>query len=173
MNTFSAHHNSIASADAFTPRNGMLVAARFSHDGQWYRARVRRCSDVLKTAEVIFIDYGNEETVSYKDIRDDKFKTMPPQAISAKLRWVLICSFLISNATPKVSLTCFQLITSTDKSRSIDSKSYVSAATSSLRWTLKTPTVLSICVFWIHLIQIPPFLRSTASTLISSLTDSL
>lgn len=100
MNAFSAHHNSIASTESLAPRNGMLVAARFSQDGQWYRARVRRCSEVLKTAEVIFIDYGNEETVSYKDIRnlDDKFKSMPPQAIPAKLRWVFTdFQFIASN----------------------------------------------------------------------------
>lgn len=52
---------------------------------------MRRCSHVLKTAEVVFIDYGNNETVSYGEIRplDNKFKTMPPQAIPAKLRCVL------------------------------------------------------------------------------------
>ncbi|TIB70609.1 transcription factor [Wallemia mellicola] len=90
MNEFTAHHKSISHSEPFAPRNGMLIAARFSQDNQWYRARVRRVSDVLKTAEVIFIDYGNEETVSYSDIRnlDDKFKTMPPQAIPAKLSFV-------------------------------------------------------------------------------------
>ena len=94
MNEFTAHHKSISHSEPFAPRNGMLIAARFSQDNQWYRARVRRVSDVLKTAEVIFIDYGNEETVSYSDIRnlDDKFKTMPPQAIPAKLSFVNLLS---------------------------------------------------------------------------------
>ncbi|EOR02095.1 nuclease domain-containing protein 1 [Wallemia ichthyophaga EXF-994] len=90
MNAFSAHYNTLTSNEPFSPSNGILVAARFSQDGQWYRARVRRCSHVLKTAEVVFIDYGNNETVSYGEIRplDNKFKTMPPQAIPAKLSFV-------------------------------------------------------------------------------------
>ena len=69
------------------PKSGDLVSAKFS-DGAWYRARVRRASPIKKEAEVTFIDYGNQDTVSFKDIRalDSKFRSLPDQAHDARLR---------------------------------------------------------------------------------------
>ena len=69
------------------PKSGDLVSAKFS-DGAWYRARVRRGSPIKKEAEVTFIDYGNQDTVSFKDIRalDSKFRSLPGQAHDARLR---------------------------------------------------------------------------------------
>jgi len=40
----------------FTPRSGDLVSAKFSQDGQWYRAKVRKSNPGKKEAEVIYID---------------------------------------------------------------------------------------------------------------------
>nr|VZI15325.1 unnamed protein product [Spirometra erinaceieuropaei] len=46
---------------SFAPKRGLLCAARFSVDNLWYRARVTRVAGKLVT--VVFIDFGNEETI--------------------------------------------------------------------------------------------------------------
>lgn len=90
MRDFSLHHKTVAVPPGFTPRGGDLVSAKFS-DGQWYRAKVRRASPIKKEAEVTFIDYGNQDTVSFSDIRplDPKFRSLPGQAHEARLRCVI------------------------------------------------------------------------------------
>lgn len=88
MHEFSLHHkNAPTSAAGFTPRAGELVSAKFS-DGAWYRAKIRRSSAIKKEAEVNFIDYGNQDTVSFANIRplDPKFRSLPGQAHEARLR---------------------------------------------------------------------------------------
>lgn len=88
MRDFSLHHRSpIASPPGFVPKNGELVSAKFS-DGAWYRAKIRRASAIKKEAEVTFIDYGNQDTVSFSNIRplDPKFRSLPGQAHDARLR---------------------------------------------------------------------------------------
>jgi staphylococcal nuclease domain-containing protein 1 len=87
MRDFSLHHRSVAAPPNFEPKAGELVSAKFS-DGSWYRAKVRRTSPIKKEAEVTFIDYGNQDTVSFKNIRplDPKFKSLPGQAQDARLR---------------------------------------------------------------------------------------
>ena len=87
MRDFSLHHKTVAPVTGFNPRGGDLVSAKFS-DGQWYRAKVRRASPIKKEAEVTFIDYGNQDTVSFANIRplDPKFRSLPGQAQDARLR---------------------------------------------------------------------------------------
>ncbi|KAI0356228.1 transcription factor [Trametes cingulata] len=89
MREFSLHHKTVAAPAGFVPKAGDLVSAKFS-DGQWYRARVRRSSPIKKEAEVTFIDYGNQDTVGFKDIRplDPKFRSLPGQAHDARLSFV-------------------------------------------------------------------------------------
>jgi staphylococcal nuclease domain-containing protein 1 len=47
---------------AYTPKKGDLCVARYSGDGEWYRARVEK---ILPDGEVavVFFDYGNRENV--------------------------------------------------------------------------------------------------------------
>lgn len=87
MRDFSLHHKTAAVTPGFIPKAGDLVSAKFS-DGSWYRAKIRRASPVKKEAEVTFIDYGNQDTVGFKDIRplDPKFRSLPGQAHDARLR---------------------------------------------------------------------------------------
>ena len=87
MHEFSLHHKQVIAPSSFNPKNGDLVSAKFS-DGSWYRARVRRASPMKKEAEVTFIDYGNQDTVAFKDIRplDAKFRSLSGQAHDARLR---------------------------------------------------------------------------------------
>ncbi len=91
MREFSQYHKTAAPVAGFVPRSGDLVSAKFS-DGAWYRAKVRRASAIKKEAEVTFIDYGNQSTVSFSDIRplDPRFRSLPGQAHDARLR----CDFL-------------------------------------------------------------------------------
>jgi staphylococcal nuclease domain-containing protein 1 len=87
MREFSLHHHSAATPAHFEPKSGDLVSAKFS-DGSWYRAKVRRSSPIKKEAEVTFIDYGNQDTVAFKNMRvlDPKFRSLPGQAQEARLR---------------------------------------------------------------------------------------
>ncbi|KAF8503095.1 hypothetical protein JB92DRAFT_3084279 [Gautieria morchelliformis] len=89
MHDFSLHHRTATAVPSFIPRNGDLVSARFS-DGSWYRAKVRKSSPGKKEAEVAFIDYGNQDTIGFKDIRplDPKFRSLPGQAHDARLSFV-------------------------------------------------------------------------------------
>ena len=90
MQDFSIHHRGAAASPTnFFPKAGELVSAKFS-DGSWYRAKVRRSSPLKKEAEVTFIDYGNQDTVAFKNIRplDPKFRSLPGQAQDARLRFV-------------------------------------------------------------------------------------
>ncbi|KAH9929310.1 transcription factor [Amylocystis lapponica] len=89
MRDFSLHHKSAPAAPGFAPKGGDLVSAKFS-DGSWYRAKVRRASPLKKEAEVTFIDYGNQDTVSFANIRplDAKFRSLPGQAHDARLSFI-------------------------------------------------------------------------------------
>lgn len=82
------------------PKAGDHVAARFSHDGEWYRARIRRNDRDAQTAEVQYIDYGNAETIPWSRLRplsQAQFSTqkLRPQAHDAVL------SFLSLPAAPE------------------------------------------------------------------------
>jgi len=92
MYDFSLHHRTAPPVPGFTPRGGELVSARFSGDGGWYRAKVRRSSPAKKEAELSFIDYGNQEIVSFSNIRplDQKFRALPGQAQDARLSFVTL-----------------------------------------------------------------------------------
>ena len=89
MSDFSLHHRQqSANAPGFSPKTGDLVSAKFTDDNQWYRAKVKRASAIKKEAVLLFIDYGNEETLPFSRIRplDAKFKSLPGQAKEARLR---------------------------------------------------------------------------------------
>lgn len=91
MHDFSLHHRSASVPSGFIPQAGDLVSAKFS-DGSWYRAKIRRSSPIKKEAEVTFIDYGNQDTVSFANIRplDPRFRSLPGQAHDARLRYVCL-----------------------------------------------------------------------------------
>lgn len=96
MVDFAKHHQSAPAPPGFMPKTGDLISAKFS-DGQWYRAKVRRASPAKKEAEVTFIDYGNRSTVPFSHTRplDPRFKSLPPQAHDARLRYVLRSRFAL------------------------------------------------------------------------------
>lgn len=47
---------------AYNPKRGELVAAMFTGDDQWYRAKVEKISG--SNVSVFYIDYGNREVVN-------------------------------------------------------------------------------------------------------------
>ena len=70
-----------------SPMVGDFVVALFSQDKQWYRARVKECSEDGQLCEVAFIDYGNSDTVSVESIRkpDPSLAIHPPLAFECFL----------------------------------------------------------------------------------------
>ncbi|KAI4254765.1 MAG: hypothetical protein LQ352_002921 [Teloschistes flavicans] len=98
MSAFRTFHVSPSNSSSTTspPNTGEIVAAKFSEDKEWYRARIRRNDRDAKTSEVLFIDYGNSESVAWKDIRplgpQDRFGTgkLKAQAVDAMLSF---CQF--------------------------------------------------------------------------------
>ena len=51
------------------PKAGDFVAARFTEDNEWYRAKVRRNDREKQQAEVLYIDFGNSEVVPWSRLR--------------------------------------------------------------------------------------------------------
>lgn len=47
----------------YTPKKGELLAARFSADNEWYRARVEKIEGNSRVF-VFFLDYGNREIIT-------------------------------------------------------------------------------------------------------------
>ncbi|KAK3394275.1 hypothetical protein B0H63DRAFT_517411 [Podospora didyma] len=94
MNEFRKFHsdskNNVAIKE--NPKTGDFVSARFSADGEWYRARIRANDRAAKVAEVVYIDYGNSEKQPWSKLRalDPQFSTqkLKAQAVDAKLSFV-------------------------------------------------------------------------------------
>jgi staphylococcal nuclease domain-containing protein 1 len=100
MNAFRTFHLNPANKTPLPqpPKAGDIVAAQFSEDGEWYRARIRRNDRDAKKADVLYIDYGNEESVPYSKLRplnQTQFstQTLKPQAVDAVLSF---CQFPVS-----------------------------------------------------------------------------
>lgn len=47
---------------------GMAVAARYSIDGHWYRARITSLPEA-RLVTVFYIDFGNSETLPWDELR--------------------------------------------------------------------------------------------------------
>ena len=72
MSAFASHHRSppaLEKALSGPPKAGEYVSARFSEDGEWYRGRIRRNDREAKKADILFVDYGNSETLPWSELR--------------------------------------------------------------------------------------------------------
>ncbi|KAI9375758.1 hypothetical protein BJX61DRAFT_78233 [Aspergillus egyptiacus] len=70
------------------PKAGDFVAAKFSEDGEWYRAKVRRNDREKQQAEVVYIDFGNSEVLPWSRLRplnqpQFSVQKLRPQAVDA------------------------------------------------------------------------------------------
>ncbi|KAL9635577.1 MAG: hypothetical protein Q9164_003366 [Protoblastenia rupestris] len=96
MSAFATHHRSPPSSEKTLPgppKAGDYVSARFSEDEQWYRGRIRRNDREAKKADVLFIDYGNSETLPWSELRPLNPTTfgvqkLRPQAVDAGLSFL-------------------------------------------------------------------------------------
>ena len=98
MRDFAAFNlNSSATSSSFSnsipPKAGDLVSAKFTQDGVWYRARVRRNDREKKESEVVYIDYGNSELQPWTSLRPLEGATfgtqkLAPQAVDAALSFL-------------------------------------------------------------------------------------
>ena len=81
-----AHCESSASKKLRNARTGDLCGARYSADGEWYRARVEH-SPQSGQVSVYFLDYGNSEVVAEADLRQigSQLLSLPAQAIKCCL----------------------------------------------------------------------------------------
>ncbi|RWS27604.1 staphylococcal nuclease domain-containing protein 1-like protein [Leptotrombidium deliense] len=73
-----------------------VCAAKFSADGQWYRAKVEKISK-SNSAEVLFIDYGNREEVAIKDLAPLPSSKFSTSDLSAKEYGLAIASLPASD----------------------------------------------------------------------------
>ncbi|KAK0717134.1 hypothetical protein B0T26DRAFT_740666 [Lasiosphaeria miniovina] len=83
--------NNVAAKE--NPKAGDYVAAKFTADGEWYRARIRSNDRAAKVAEVVYIDYGNSEKQPWSKLRpldQAQFGTqrLKAQAVDAQLSFV-------------------------------------------------------------------------------------
>lgn len=95
MQAFRSFHLSPQNSKPLSaaPKAGDFVAAKFSQDDQWYRARVRRNDRDAQTAEIVYVDYGNSETQKWSSLRalgKPEFATsaLRSQALDAALSFV-------------------------------------------------------------------------------------
>jgi staphylococcal nuclease domain-containing protein 1 len=95
MSAFKSFHLNKANDQPLPgpPRVGDTVAAKFSLDNEWYRAKVRRVDRDGKKADVTYLDYGNSETVAWDKLRplsqpQFSMQKLKPQASDAVLSFV-------------------------------------------------------------------------------------
>lgn len=95
MSAFSKFHLNPANSAGLpnAPKAGEFVAAKFTEDDTWYRARIRRNDREAKKAEVVYIDFGNSETIPWSRLRPlSQAQFLPsklkPQAVDAQLSFI-------------------------------------------------------------------------------------
>lgn len=71
---------------------GQYVAAKFTEDNTFYRARIRHVDRTAKEADVLYIDYGNSEKIPWSHIRplDPQFSLEKLKAQTVDALWSFI-----------------------------------------------------------------------------------
>lgn len=71
MSAFRTYHLSPTNNKGLEgpPKVGEYVAAKFTEDNTFYRARVRHANREAKEADVLYIDYGNSEKIPFSRLR--------------------------------------------------------------------------------------------------------
>jgi len=75
--------------EGFKPKERDLVFCQFSHDQNWYRAKITKIEKA--SYSVFYVDFGNQEVVKFGSLRpitDEKISKLPNQAKEAFLAFV-------------------------------------------------------------------------------------
>ncbi|KAJ3083740.1 nuclease domain-containing protein [Quaeritorhiza haematococci] len=93
MADFARKHSGSQPIAPFTPKAGEYCSAKFTADENWYRARIKKVNPD-KTYQVLYIDYGNSETLPASRLRalDSEFSltTLRAQATEAALAYIKV-----------------------------------------------------------------------------------
>ncbi|KAF9965273.1 hypothetical protein BGZ70_005143 [Mortierella alpina] len=94
MSELGIHHKqgSTSAPENWKPRVGEIISAKFTEDNQWYRAKVIRNVTESKSVEVLYVDYGNAETIPLSRALPlpSQFSKLPQQAQEAVLSYVKV-----------------------------------------------------------------------------------
>ncbi|XP_071385960.1 tudor domain-containing protein 1-like, partial [Centroberyx affinis] len=76
-------YSGCTSVTAYTPNLGEVCAVQFSRDLNWYRGLVQSVAADQKTANILYIDFGNEEDVAVDRIKPlaANIQLVPPCAV--------------------------------------------------------------------------------------------
>ncbi|KAI4872808.1 hypothetical protein NFI96_016135 [Prochilodus magdalenae] len=93
----------------YKPEVGELCAVKFSHDQNWYRGEVESLDLNRHTAKVLYIDFGNEENVTFDKIRAlaPSIDLAPPCAVQCCVAGV---KAVTNNWTKECSIAVRQLV---------------------------------------------------------------
>lgn len=80
---------------------GDKVASKYSVDGQWYRGIIREKDTLTERALVQFVDYGNEEWITYDEIRSLPIST---QNIPTVAYGVLVKDIVVPELTEECGI---------------------------------------------------------------------
>jgi staphylococcal nuclease domain-containing protein 1 len=84
-------------------KSGTLCAAKFPDDKKYYRGVVKSHDKENKEFQIEFIDYGNIEKVSLKDLikLDGEISSLPPQAMFCELAYLKYSKMTMKKAVDK------------------------------------------------------------------------
>ncbi|XP_077114039.1 LOW QUALITY PROTEIN: tudor domain-containing protein 1 [Ranitomeya variabilis] len=74
----------------YTPDTGEVCVAKYNKDQQWYRALMYNVEATMRTAQVLYLDYGNTETLSLDSVQPmhRDVELLPPCALHCSLAHV-------------------------------------------------------------------------------------
>ncbi|XP_073540761.1 tudor domain-containing protein 1 isoform X2 [Phyllobates terribilis] len=74
----------------YTPDTGEVCVAKYDKDQQWYRALMYNVETTMRTAQVLYLDYGNTETISLDSVQPMRrdVELLPPCALHCSLAQV-------------------------------------------------------------------------------------
>ena len=87
VSQMNKHYSAMPPTNQLEPREGTYCAALFSQDNMWYRARINSYDKTANQIHVLFVDYGNSESLPVSNIREltSEFLSLPNQAIACTL----------------------------------------------------------------------------------------